>query len=478
MVPGVSSPLLQEEHQTRYRLARRFCRGKKVLDLGAGTVYGSAIIAPVSSAVVALELHFPTLQYALRRYRQKKIHAINASGEKLPLKDNSFDIVVLYEVLEHVEKAGVLLDEAGRVLGKDGLLILSTPNRSVLQPSETSPFHVKEYDSEELSRLLSRHFRKVALFEQAFAGAMNFSRIDSLAPGGKFLIAFCSDGDLPVLKSRYTYTVEAVDGCLNEEIRLRENEIRRLEADIEEQRKWRTSLQEELAAAYDSLQAYQKENAQRLQSLESLLEEHDRLRRYSEREASLRDSEILRLQELLRKFEDQQATAEAAISVRDAEIARLQSLLDEQMTWNDEQKREVSVRDEEIRRISALLEQQADWYSAQEAAILERDREIQRLQELLAEQSAGLQKLGQEVVVYGEAVESYRQEAQKLAGQNQELLRCLAERSAQLEELASWGRRQENDLRIRDEEILRLQKLLHEQTRWALSLKQRLEDKD
>lgn len=57
---------------------------------------------------------------------------IQAIGESIPLRDGSFDLVLLFEVLEHVMKPEVVLKEIGRVLKPTGILFLTVPNRFYL----------------------------------------------------------------------------------------------------------------------------------------------------------------------------------------------------------------------------------------------------------------------------------------------------------------------------------------------------------
>ena len=54
---------------------------------------------------------------------------LSASGESLPLKDQSIDVVVSQQVVEHVENVDAYLKEAYRVLKKRGILIISFPNK-------------------------------------------------------------------------------------------------------------------------------------------------------------------------------------------------------------------------------------------------------------------------------------------------------------------------------------------------------------
>lgn len=65
-------------------------------------------------------------------------------AEKLPFKDNNFDIVWLHEVLEHVDDDRKTIEECFRVLKKGGRLVIFAPNR--LWPFETHGIYVgKKY---------------------------------------------------------------------------------------------------------------------------------------------------------------------------------------------------------------------------------------------------------------------------------------------------------------------------------------------
>lgn len=53
---------------------------------------------------------------------------------KVPLSDESFDIVLSVQVLEHVDDVNIYLTEANRLLHKDGLLLLSTHGQWIWHP--------------------------------------------------------------------------------------------------------------------------------------------------------------------------------------------------------------------------------------------------------------------------------------------------------------------------------------------------------
>jgi SAM-dependent methyltransferase len=83
------------------------------------------------------------------------------SGGALPVEDGTASVVVLCEVLEHVEDPERVLAEAARVLLPDGVLLLSTPQRQ--EHEELPPFHIREYGHSELAAVCRRFFSAVTV---------------------------------------------------------------------------------------------------------------------------------------------------------------------------------------------------------------------------------------------------------------------------------------------------------------------------
>jgi SAM-dependent methyltransferase len=78
----------------------------------------------------------------------------------LPFEAASFDIVVSFETIEHIEEQAAFLDEIRRVLRPDGVLILSCPNKAEYSDKRgfTNEFHVRELYRPELEALLAPRF--------------------------------------------------------------------------------------------------------------------------------------------------------------------------------------------------------------------------------------------------------------------------------------------------------------------------------
>jgi 2-polyprenyl-3-methyl-5-hydroxy-6-metoxy-1,4-benzoquinol methylase len=142
-------------HHAAYAYAREQVAGGRLLDLGCGTGYGTATLHGAGATVIGIDRIAPD-----PHNRDGALFA-QADMRGLPLRERSFDRIVSFQVIEHLEDPTPYLDAIARLLRPDGLAILTTPN--VLLSDGVNPYHVHEYRGEELADCLRRHFHEVEL---------------------------------------------------------------------------------------------------------------------------------------------------------------------------------------------------------------------------------------------------------------------------------------------------------------------------
>jgi SAM-dependent methyltransferase len=156
------------EHVHRYVFASGLVKGRKVLDAACGEGYGAALLASTAASVSAVDISEQAIGHAQRRYRAKNLEFQVADCLHLPYPDQSFDSIVSFETLEHLEGHDALLGEFRRVLAPGGFLLLSSPDKAVYtdRQNNQNPFHLRELYRDELESLLSSWFPAYRLWGQ------------------------------------------------------------------------------------------------------------------------------------------------------------------------------------------------------------------------------------------------------------------------------------------------------------------------
>jgi GT2 family glycosyltransferase/SAM-dependent methyltransferase/glycosyltransferase involved in cell wall biosynthesis len=218
-VPWAPDVQVIYEHLHRYLWARTLVAGRDVLDLGSGEGFGAAILAEVASSVHGVDLDQQAVDHARLRYGDAAVSFAHGDATALDhALDGRFDVVVAFEVLEHVADQEGLLAGVRRVLRPGGLLVISTPNRLVYETTEGgNPFHVKELSDTEFEPLLAGHFANRRVFAQRVAEGSRIDAIDDPGPDRRtfrierqgdewaevgppppyYMIALVSDAELP-----------------------------------------------------------------------------------------------------------------------------------------------------------------------------------------------------------------------------------------------------------------------------------------
>jgi len=102
-------------------------RGKKFLDVGCGLGYFSKKAIRKGARVTGLDVGERIIKRARKLMPAGRF--LVGDAKSLPFNDNTFDIVLCTEVIEHVENPHKALNELFRVTKKGGYVVLTTQNK-------------------------------------------------------------------------------------------------------------------------------------------------------------------------------------------------------------------------------------------------------------------------------------------------------------------------------------------------------------
>ncbi len=332
VIPGQVDIDLWNEHLSRYAFAARLARRKRVLDVGCGAGYGSAELANTAQSVMGIDIGADAVAYATEHYSRPNLSFQKAGAAALPFLDGSFDLVVAFEVIEHLGDWEKLIAEARRVLSPGGQFVVSTPNKAYYAESRRlsgpNPFHEHEFEFDEFKQALEEYFPYTLLFTENHADSIVFRPIANGGPPSAdvrlegdaasvdeahFFIAVCA-GQRMTGAPAFLYVPTAANV-----LREREQHIQRLEGELATKDGW--------------LQASQQKHAELVGLHEQQTAE---LRGRNEWALGLNAQVTnagLRIEELQEELTAQQAAGRAAVDGYEGEIARLERERGAAVAW-------------------------------------------------------------------------------------------------------------------------------------------------
>lgn len=264
---------IRYEHIHRYALVADWIAGLRVLDAACGEGYGSHLLAAKAAEVIGIDVSFEAITHAQSRYSAPNLEFIEADCCKTSLADSSFDCIISFETLEHLQDQQALLTEFRRILRPTGFLIISTPDKAIYtdRMGYDNPYHVSELYQQEFEELLAGFFPAVRMLGQKLGfhsmiwplqksvgqqvlmqqeSAENINHIHHPAANPVYLLATCANSvnDLPSYdQSLFLFddAAESVYQHYNHEIR-RNMETGQILQELESRVE---SLQAELSAA-------------------------------------------------------------------------------------------------------------------------------------------------------------------------------------------------------------------------------------
>ncbi|MCW5979256.1 MAG: methyltransferase domain-containing protein [Bryobacteraceae bacterium] len=366
VIPGKVDIDLWNEHRARYLFAARLGRRKRVLDLGCGSGYGSSEMAPSSLSVVGVDRSAEAIAYAAQHYRAWNVRFLQAAAESLPLRNGAFDLVVAFELIEHLADWRALLDEARRLLAPNGQFIVSTPNRLYYAESRRlsgpNPYHQHEFEFEEFREALAPYFPHVSFFLQNHSSGVVFHplrgdstadvRVDPHAVPAEecsFFLAVCAlTPQLGAPTFVYMPTAANVLRERGEHIRLLESELetknewladlrqkhqqmverfRQLEAELEERNQWANELNQELDGAREEIARLNDDLAERALAHEAQVVRLDREKSVIHQQLEASVQELAQCVEILHATEKTVEERTAWAQNLDARVRQLEGMV-------------------------------------------------------------------------------------------------------------------------------------------------------
>ena len=394
LIPGQVDVDLLNEHMARYTFAARLARGKRVLDAGCGAGYGSAELARMADKVTGIDVAAEAVEFARQNYQAENLSFEQASCLALPFADAAFDLVVGFEVIEHLEDWRGFLAEVQRVLAPTGQFIVSTPNKLYYTESRgaegANPFHVHEFEFEEFRSELLAVFPHVSLFLENHVEGVTFQpheagntvevRVDAGEPApdeSHFFVAVCARRQ-QMGNPTFVYVPRA-----GNVLRERERHIALLEKELATKDEWLDKVQRDIAE-------FDREHQKLLALFREQKEALDRSNEWGERLTAEIQEARTRIAAEQEALASAQEAARGMASEYDAKVADLEGDIRAKTQWAKDVEASLQA---EIRKQTAELVKAVEALHATEKELHERTAWALQLKE-------ESQRLGEQVTLF------------------------------------------------------------------------------
>lgn len=170
--------------EKRKKLIYRFKKSGKLLDVGCGTGRFISYFQKTTKGqweVLGIDPDKVSANFGKEKYRVK---ILSGKFEEFDLTNEKFDVITMWDVIEHVEKPELLLKKAFSILQDDGVLIIRTPNFESFDSNLfkqywagfDSPRHKYIFSKSLLVKFLENHNFRVLLMTSKIGGYHNFTK--------------------------------------------------------------------------------------------------------------------------------------------------------------------------------------------------------------------------------------------------------------------------------------------------------------
>jgi len=141
--------------ERRHLLAKALdgIRPGDALDIGAAGGGNTRVLRDLGWRPVALEYGAEGAEVA----HERGLLTLRADATRLPVDDASLDLIVAFDILEHIEDDDLAVSEVARILRPDGTFLVAVPaDPKLWSAHDEAVDHVRRYTRETLSSVLHR----------------------------------------------------------------------------------------------------------------------------------------------------------------------------------------------------------------------------------------------------------------------------------------------------------------------------------
>jgi 2-polyprenyl-3-methyl-5-hydroxy-6-metoxy-1,4-benzoquinol methylase len=160
------------EHLHRYEEVKKSLSGNEIiLDIACGSGFGTHLLSTKTTGTVyGGDLSSEAIDLCDNSWNKDNLSYEIMDGTKLKFEDNTFDVIVSFETIEHTTRYNEMIKELKRVIKPNGIIYLSTPNIKINSPTGivTNPYHTQEWGHQEFNKIVNKHFNSYKIFGQKY----------------------------------------------------------------------------------------------------------------------------------------------------------------------------------------------------------------------------------------------------------------------------------------------------------------------
>ena len=139
-----------QAHIQRYTWALSYCVDKNVLDVGCGIGYGTYMLGCVAGKASGIDISAEAIEECKDNYWND----FDVCDIEKYTKENGFDIIVAFEVIEHIEDMSAGICNMKEAVTEDGIILMSMP----IHQGNNEFHHGRDYSCEDWIQFIDDNF--------------------------------------------------------------------------------------------------------------------------------------------------------------------------------------------------------------------------------------------------------------------------------------------------------------------------------